>query len=184
MKKIFLAVLLFAASGINISFAQTNTNYPSRDFNSVSDSTLIFKNVIVYYLELKNALTRDDSDSAKTAAEQLYNAIDKAPMNNLPAAYRSVWMKYNEKLSSDAKDIKSTDDIDNQREHFKNLSDNIYQLLKAIKVNPLGEGTLYYQYCPMVKSYWVSELSNIVNPYEGSMMPTCGTTKDILKTAK
>jgi hypothetical protein len=40
---------------------------------------------------------------------------------------------------------------------------------------------VYYDCCPMAKAYWVSEEGNIVNPYLGQSMPTCGSVKDTLK---
>lgn len=184
MKNIFLIAAVLVTAFMQNSFAQTGTKNLPKDAFPLSDSAFVFKNIIDSYLDLKNALTRDDNDSARIAAGQLYNAVKKVTMGSLPSKYHSAWMQYNEKLSSDAEHIKKTDDIDNQREYFKSLSVNVYQFLKAVKVNSSGQNNLYYQYCPMVKAYWVSEMSNIVNPYEGSMMPTCGTTKDVLKSVK
>jgi Cu(I)/Ag(I) efflux system membrane fusion protein len=45
--------------------------------------------------------------------------------------------------------------------------------------------TVYYQFCPMMNNnkgaYWLSETSDIRNPYYGDAMLTCGETKDTLK---
>ena len=51
-------------------------------------------------------------------------------------------------------------------------------MLKSLEINDVD---LYYDYCPMAKAYWVSEEGNIVNPYLGQAMPTCGSVKDTLK---
>jgi len=44
---------------------------------------------------------------------------------------------------------------------------------------------VYYQFCPMAidnkGAYWLSEESDIKNPYFGDAMLTCGETKETLK---
>ena len=167
MKKIFLVAALVAAAFGQQGFAQT-------------DSTSVFKNAVASYLELKNALTNDNGDSAVVAAGQLFNALSEMPIDNL-ASQHAAWAKYHEKLSGEAAQIKDASDIDGQREHFKDLSANMYGLLKALKINTVD---LYYDYCPMAKAYWLSEKGNIVNPYLGQSMPTCGSVKDTLNTNK
>jgi len=142
----------------------------------------LFNNVLNAYLEVKNALVKDNGDSVRAAAKVLYTAIDQMPMDKLSATQHNVWMQYNEKLSYDASHMKETDDIDHQREHFANLSKNMYKMLQAVKINTVD---LYYQYCPMANdskgAYWVSEKPAIANPYLGAKMPACGSTKDTIK---
>lgn len=59
-------------------------------------------------------------------------------------------------------------------EHFANLSHNLAEVLKDTKTTTQ---TLYLQYCPMKKAYWLSESSKIKNPYYNSgMMSSCGNT--------
>jgi len=81
----------------------------------------------------------------------------------------------------DARHISSVNAVDHQREHFASLSNNMYELLKALKSNT---ATLYEQYCPMKKAYWLSESQQIKNPYFGSQMPTCGKVTATLAPAK
>src|SRR4051812_28304168 len=118
MKKQIILVVIIATAFVQNIFAQT-------------DSTQSFNNVITAYINLKNALTIDNGDSARAAAKVLFNAIDKIPMEKLSADKRKIWMQYQEKLSYDAEHIKSTDDIEHQREHFISLSKNMYGVAKA-----------------------------------------------------
>ena len=147
-----------------------------------NQSSLFFKDVIASYLDLKNSMFKDNGDSARAAAKRLYNAIDKVPMSKLSAAQHKIWMQFNEKLSYDAEHIKGTDELEHQREHFVKLSQNMYSMLKELKVNT---SDLYYQFCPMANggkgAYWLSETEKIANPYFGKKMPTCGQTKETLK---
>lgn len=142
----------------------------------------LLNNVLNAYLGLKNALIKDNGDSVRAAAKVLYITMDQMPMDKLSATQHNVWMQYNEKLSYDALHMKETNDIDHQREHFANLSKNMYKMMGVLKTNTAD---LYYQYCPMANdskgAYWISEKPVIVNPYLGAKMPTCGSTKDTIK---
>ncbi len=171
-----IAVVFFTTVLGQSAFAQSSSN------KEVLDSTSFFKRVVTSYLDLKDALTMDKSDSARGAAKSLFAAINELPMDKLPADQHKTWMQYSEKLGYDAEHIKVTDEIDHQREHFISLSSNMYKLLKELNVNTAD---LYYQYCPMANNnkgaYWISEQSKIVNPYMGKKMPTCGSTKETMK---
>ena len=134
------------------------------------------------YLDLKNALTKDNGDLASTCAKTLFNAIDKISTGKMTPAQNKVWTKYSEKLSYDAEHIKGTTDIEHQREHFVSLSKNMYEVIKAFNTNA---STVYYQFCPMANdgkgAYWVSETEKISNPYMGKKMPGCGSVKETIK---
>ena len=167
MKKTFLAAVLIAVAFGQSAFAQT-------------DSASVFKNVIASYISLKNALTIDNGDSAAVSAGRLFTALGEMPADSL-ASRHAAGAKYHEKLSHEALQIKNADDIDTQREHFKKLSVDMYAMLKSLEIKNVD---LYYDYCPMAKAYWVSEKENIVNPYLGQSMPTCGSVKDTIRAAK
>ena len=168
MNNTFLVAALVATALCQTSIAQT-------------DSTSVFKNVVASYLDLKDALTRDDGDSARIAGGQLQSAVHNVPTDSLPSKQRAVWTKYDRQMSHDAEQITTTEDIESMREHFQELSVNMYQLLRALTINTVD---LYYQYCPMAKAFWVSADAKIINPYQGQMMPTCGSNKDTLTAVK
>ena len=153
--------------------------------SSQADNDLLLTNVFNQYINLKNALTKDNGDNAQTAARELFAAIDKVPMDKLTADKHKIWKEYADKLSYDAEHIKGTNDLDHQREHFTNLSANMYKAMKALNIN---SSDMYYQFCPMADdgkgAYWVSEQSKISNPYMGKKMPTCGSTKETIKVKK
>ncbi len=125
------------------------------------------------YLELKNALTKDDEKKASKIAGKMVETIqgfDSAP--------------YTESQQSEIKDILETSlehsehiaksPIAHQREHFKDLSVDMIDLISIT-----GNSTmLYQQYCPMYDNKkgasWLSADSNIENPYYGSKMLSCG----------
>jgi hypothetical protein len=167
MKKLIMALAIIGAAFGQKAFAQT-------------DTSSVFKNVIASYLELKNALTNDDGDSAAVAAEKLFAALNEMSGDNLPSQHET-WTKYHQKLSRETMQIKNAGNIDAQREQFKKVSANMYAVLKSLQGN---NTELFYDYCPMAKGYWISETSAIVNPYLGQSMPTCGSITDTLATHK
>ena len=153
-------------------------------FAQSTDSESLIK-VLTAYLDLKNALTNDNGDSARASGKKLFNAISDVQAETLTAEHKKAWLKYYEKLSYDAGHIKTTDDIEHQREHFSKLSANMYKLLGELKINATD---LYYQFCSMAKdnkgAYWLSEQAALNNPYMGKKMPRCGMTKDTIISVK
>ncbi len=183
MKKIISSIVIITilalqtscASGKQKDISSTATNADSTaNVNPLST-------VFTAYLDLKNALAKDDGAAASDAAKVLFKEIDKLPMDKLSKEQHTAWMKYMDKLSYDAEHIKGTTDIDHQREHFMSLSKNMYAVAKAFGTNTAD---LYYQYCPMANdgkgAYWLSADQKISNPYLGKKMPSCGSTKETI----
>jgi hypothetical protein len=133
--------------------------------------------VLNAYYGVKNALINGDASATNVKAKALLAAISSFPAGKLSANDKSVWAKYADKLQFDSRHISESNDIEHQREHFASLSENMFAAAKAIKLNT---ATLYRDYCPMKKSYWLSETEAIQNPYYGKEMPTCGAVKETL----
>jgi hypothetical protein len=131
--------------------------------------------VLTGYLQLKNALTDDNGAGAATAGRAIVEALDKTDTTRLTAAQRGVFHTVSDDIRENASHIgKNGSNIRHQREHFDMLSQDLYQLYKAI--NP-GQ-TLYLDHCPMYNNnkgaIWLSESREIRNPYLGKEMPDCG----------
>ena len=169
MKKIALLFAFVATVFIQKTMAQ----------GVVCSAEAPLQDVISYYLRVKNALIKDNGDSVRIAAKNLYSIIESVPMEKLSTAEYKAWMEYQKKLSYDAEHMKGTSELEHQREHFMKLSDNFYKMIKALNIN---DTDLYYQYCPMANNgkgaYWVSEQEGILNPYYGKKMLKCGSTKE------
>ncbi|MEO7212004.1 MAG: DUF3347 domain-containing protein [Mucilaginibacter sp.] len=164
MKKIFLLVALIATVSTQLLFAQ--------DTKSTSLTPLL-----VSYYDIKDALIKSNSVDAATHAGEFLKAVNSVDMKSLPTADRSTFMAAQEKLAFDARHISESKDIAHQREHFANFSANFFKLAKAVK---LTDKPVYYSYCPMKKSYWLSSEDAIKNPYYGSQMLTCGKVTETL----
>lgn len=137
--------------------------------------------IVSAYLDIKNALVTDNGNTAQSKAKDLVAALSANTTGTLSADQEKTFAKYRDKLLFDARHISSVNAVDHQREHFATLSNNMYELLKALKSNSTA---LYEQYCPMKKAYWLSESQQIKNPYFGSQMPGCGKVTATLAPAK
>src|SRR3970040_1633096 len=130
------------------------------------------KPVFDNYFSLKDALVKTDSKMASAKSKDLLTAITVVKMETLKMDVQMTWMKVYKDLTADAKNISETQDIKKQRELFKSLSKNTYELIKVSKFTE----PVYYQYCPMQDANWLSKENTVKNPYYGSQMLSCGKT--------
>ena len=146
-----------------------------------SANTTIDK-ITAAYLGVKNALAAGDGVTAENKGKELFAALSTDPDKGLNPDQQKLFDSYLDKLKYDSRHISETTTVDHQREHFASLSKNLYEVLKGLKLNTT---TIYMEYCPMKKAYWLSESSAIVNPYySGEMMSGCGRVSATLPGVK
>ena len=115
------------------------------------------------YLKLKDALVATKADDAKKAASVL-----------------QVSAKDNETVGAILGEIIEAGDVAGQRLAFEKLSKEIFELIKG------GDNsiTVYKQYCPMALdgkgAFWLSSSEDILNPYFGDAMLTCGSVQEVI----
>ena len=141
----------------------------AQDLNS--SVTLMIKN----YINLKNTLVTGDGNAAESKAKALLMSINAVPVSSMNTKQISVWNKYAAKLQFDSRHISEVNRVEHQREHFSSLSDNLYQVLKGLKLN---QTVLYREYCRMNKQYYLSETSSGKDPYMG--MALCSKVVETL----
>ncbi|HWB25519.1 MAG TPA: DUF3347 domain-containing protein [Chitinophagaceae bacterium] len=130
------------------------------------------------YYDLKDALVSSDAAAASKKATELLNAINGINAGSLSADESKAFSPLQDKLSYDARHISEVQDISHQREHFANLSLNMFALAKAVKISV---DPVYEDYCPMQKAYWLSKDKPIKNPYYGNQMLTCGKVANTIQ---
>jgi len=158
-----IAIIAMLACSVSLARAQNNIN-----------------GITTAYFGLKNALAGGNGTAAENSAKILTEALG-AP-EKLTTDQQKIFNAYIEKLKYDTRHISEVNDIDHQREHFQSLSKNLYEVLKGLKMNT---ATVYMDYCPMKKAYWLSESSAIKNPYySDKTMATCGKTTATLAAVK
>lgn len=131
-------------------------------FSAFAQNTSLLLN---NYIDVKNALVSSDGKAATESISILYNAVKKEES----FTQKAELLKATEKLH------KVGNNLDKQRAVFNDVSTIMWKLVKdSENVN----GTVYYQYCPMKKAYWISREKDIKNPYYGSAMLTCGNVAE------
>lgn len=127
--------------------------------------------ILDQYLTVKDALVKSDPVRTSAYAAQLVKTINSTSDTGLQPNERKELADGRAKLLKAAEKISKATDLVKQRTAFAELSLTMWKLVKnaeSIKV------PVYYQYCPMKKSYWLSTEAAIKNPYYGADMLTCG----------
>ena len=135
--------------------------------------------VYTHYLNFKDALTVDNLEKAKQAANELKAAVDKVNMSDFSGESHQKWMDFRGKLKKDLQDVSSLKNLEEVRVVFMAVSENMIAMTKAF--NPFQKA-LYVQFCPMADNNrgasWLSMEEEIHNPYMGENMPACGEVKE------
>lgn len=129
------------------------------------------------YFGIKDALVKTDIETASAEAGELTDALESLKMESLEMKVHMALMMVLKPLTADAKSTFESKDITEQRELFKSLSKNMYEVIKVSG----SDTTIYYQYCPMQEANWLSMDSTIKNPFYGSVMLSCGSTVETMK---
>ena len=120
--------------------------------------------VVAAYMEIKNALVKDDSQAAQEAAREM---MDEEEVNHAMKNHLDM--------------IAGSSDLKQQRKYFSQLSNDLYGMAKNGKIT---DKTLYWNHCPMAMNReganWLSMSEKIRNPYMGQKMPGCGSVKETL----
>lgn len=150
-------------------------------FSSISQNAVSpnrsLQQLLTYYYDLKNALVKDDADKASESAQQLLNASESLDVKTLTASEQQAYTSAKEAIEHNADHISGTTNIEHQREHFEALSQAMSTLAQSVS---LSSQPVYLDYCPMKKTYWLSDEKMIQNPYYGQQMPGCGNVIKIL----
>jgi hypothetical protein len=162
------------------STASTDTTAPTFQVEASFQKQL--GTVFTSYVQLKDAFVASDANKVKEQAAGTNQALAKVDMKLLTGAAHNDWMTYLSPLENALKEIQASRDIEVQRKAFSTLSDNLYKSAKAFG---LGGKEAYYEFCPMAfnneGAYWLSDQSQIRNPYFGDKMLTCGSVQEKLK---
>ncbi|MFV0573112.1 MAG: efflux RND transporter periplasmic adaptor subunit [Xanthomarina gelatinilytica] len=138
---------------------------------------------VVYnnYINLKDALVKEDSKGSSQNATSILSNLSKVDMKLLKDEAHNHWMAVETEIKSSATSIAGSQDIKTQRNHFKHVSS---QLIKAVQIFGVQE-KVYVEFCPMSDNnngaYWLSKEEQIRNPYFGDAMLTCGEVKQVIE---
>jgi hypothetical protein len=147
-----------------------------------TESSVTIKEILSAYLQMKNALTEDNSTGAAAAGKLMETAFKNFDKSVLTPAQKKTYEDVEADAREHAEHIgKNGGNIAHQREHFELLSKDIYDLVKTFG----GGQILYKDFDPMYNkgkgAFWLSETKEIKNPYMGKAMLTSGSIKEEIK---
>lgn len=134
------------------------------------------------YLLIKDALVNDDQESVVMHSKSMLSELSKLSSDDLEdSSSIASWEKIKTNMKNEAGNISGTNNLEQQRSHFKDLSN---YTTNAIQVFGVGQ-EVYHQYCPMADNdkgaYWLSDSENVLNPYFGDAMLACGSVKQVIE---
>jgi hypothetical protein len=134
------------------------------------------------YLQLKDALVASDAQTAQERAQSVQREAEQVNLSGLEAEQRQFAEARLNEIKQSAAGIAGATELGAQRENLEPMSEAVFALTKAFGA---ADQTLYYQHCPMANNnagaYWVSNTSEIRNPYFGESMLKCGSNEEVLQ---
>lgn len=141
-----------------------------------------------YYL-LKDALVASDTAKANAASAQLALLADSLKTSDIrgdtSGMIRETAQSFAMAISGSAKSLPAEKELEDKRRELNMITDALWSLTRTVRYD--GQ-KVYYQFCPMAfdntGAYWLSDKSEVRNPYFGSKMLTCGEVTDSLDYSK
>ncbi|MCB0462565.1 MAG: efflux RND transporter periplasmic adaptor subunit [Flavobacteriaceae bacterium] len=170
--------------GMDNNASNKKSNYTNNNARLTVPENFQEQLKVVYndYINLKDALVKEDSKNTSVNATSLLNNLSKVDMKLLSDNNAHThWKSLVKEIQSSATSISKTSDIKTQRDHFKHLSSH---LIKAVQLFGVSE-KVYVEFCPMADNnngaYWLSKEEKVINPYFGDAMLTCGEVKQVIE---
>ncbi|GAA5030008.1 hypothetical protein GCM10011506_18730 [Marivirga lumbricoides] len=133
------------------------------------------------YFEMKNALASDNNAGAKMGARNMSKAFTNLNNNDFSSNSKMVRRQISRVLEQTMEGLNDKQ-IEDVRKNFIAISEAMIALAKAF--DPL-DAPLYVQHCPMadnnVGADWLSREEEIINPYFGESMLSCGEVKWVIR---
>lgn len=143
------------------------------------------KTAMTAYYQLSNALVKGDTLAADIAAAALKYHVDSLPVARLGIdSSRAADLAVSTgSISAElAGLIIEKGGLDSRRSSFQMVSDQLYDLLQT---TGFKGNTVYRQHCPMAfnnrGAHWLSDTTEVLNPYFGDEMLHCGSVTDTLR---
>lgn len=124
-------------------------------------------NLLSKYYSVKNALVNSDIKAASEAINDFQKTIKSESS-----------FKQQDDLIMAVDMLAKSSSVEKKRAVFNDVSTTMWQIVKS--TDQVSQ-SVYYQYCPMKKAYWLSNETSIKNPYFGSSMLNFGNISETKK---
>ncbi|WP_226388971.1 efflux RND transporter periplasmic adaptor subunit [Penaeicola halotolerans] len=134
------------------------------------------------YFDLQKNLVASDVSAAQKSATATLSELSKVPMKAVEGEAHDQWMSIEMTLKQQLNKVIEAKNISDQRVPFEIISEQFIELVGTFGIM-LPE--VYSVYCPMAfdnkGAYWLTKEKEVLNPYFGDQMLTCGEIKKTYK---
>lgn len=167
--------------GMDMDAKPTNGETTTKTTTLSKEAKAAVEKLVDQYLQLKNALVKDNFAEADKQVKALQKAFSETNMGLFTGQSHNKWMDYQNRMQAQTTQFLQTKSIDEARTVFLALSNIMIEM--TYDFGPFTQ-TFYVQYCPMANqnkgAEWISASKNVENPYYGARMLGCGeVTKTI-----
>ncbi|MDN6280392.1 MAG: efflux RND transporter periplasmic adaptor subunit [Psychroflexus sp.] len=162
----------------NAADKKTETKQADMKIELSQEAQKAFVKSLNPYLKMKDAFVDSEATLVSKYAKATSESLKSIEIHDLGKMEQSHINKSVEILY----EIAESDDLEKQRDNFIILNENIIPIAMNVEE---AEPILYVQKCPMVDNNkgaaWLSTGKDILNPYYGEAMLTCGSVIDSLQ---
>lgn len=143
-----------------------------------------FEKVLNNYYALRDALVAGDTVQANSAAVSLVAVVGDIKFDELKSADTAnivipTAKTYTEGIANESKGLLGEADIEQKRKAFQMISTGLFDLVRTVRYD---KQKVYMLHCPMAFNNagadWLSNTTDVKNPYFGNRMLTCGSVVD------
>jgi hypothetical protein len=140
-----------------------------------------FKQVLDQYYGLKDNFIAEKDASIDSAAKALLMLTDSLALNGVggDSSVKAAAATYKVGIAAEFKGLLGETDREEKRKAFQMASEQMYSFIRTVQYD---REVVYQQFCPMAfhdqGATWLSNISDIKNPYLPKTMLHCGEVKD------
>lgn len=142
--------------------------------------------VVQSYFGIGRSLAGDQLTAASEAYKRTLEAFERVDAGELSEEQLAEWKKLADALKAALVKGSAAPDIDQSRQSFHQLSQALTEAIERFGF--AGTDSVYVLYCPMAfdntGARWLQDSKDVLNPYFGEMMLTCGSVEDMISATQ
>lgn len=179
----FILLLVSCGGGGQKVKETTKLQVPLNKADNNDLFNLSFGKLLGDYYSLKDNFITENDTLINNFAKQMMVDSDSLKFNELKADSAIILTAKStaESISDELKGLIGERDLESQRKSFSTVSEQLYDLIRTVQYD---KSVVYHDHCSMAfneaGANWLSNSSEIRNPYIPKKMPTCGSIMDTL----
>ncbi|MBY0479848.1 MAG: hypothetical protein K2Q21_00730 [Chitinophagaceae bacterium] len=189
MKWLFVCLLLIILAACN-NQNEKSTPEPGAKQTPLAKSAnspvfnASFNLLLNAYFDLSNGFIAEKDSGIAQSARALILASDSLKLSELHAdsSIINTAKTYSEGISAELKGLLGETEILAKKRSLQMVSDQLYDLIRTVQYD---QKMLFHLYCSSAfddqGAYWISDKSDMLNPYLPKKMPVCREIRDTIQ---